>query len=242
MGLHTGEPARGGERYVGLSVHRAARVCAAATGGQILVSSITRGLVEEDLGPISSFMTWASTASRDFDAPQHLFEVKAQSVQRDSEQPSDDRAVATVAVSVLGPVEATQDGRGVDLGTPQQRAFFALLAVRAGEVLPVDAIVDTLWPREPPPTAEKTVQTYVSRLRKALATRRSSGAAPATRAAPPSRGHDVARFEELVAAGRLAEALGLWRGPGACGRARRGGAAHGERLDGLPRPRARGAD
>ena len=42
MGVHTGEPTVGEERYVGLGVHRAARICAAGHGGQVLVSQTTR--------------------------------------------------------------------------------------------------------------------------------------------------------------------------------------------------------
>src|SRR5882762_7064880 len=49
MGLHSGEPKAGGERYVGIGVHRAARVGAAAHGGQVLLSDASRGLVEDDL-------------------------------------------------------------------------------------------------------------------------------------------------------------------------------------------------
>jgi class 3 adenylate cyclase len=37
MGLHTGEPSIGGEGYLGVDVVRAARICAAAHGGQVLV-------------------------------------------------------------------------------------------------------------------------------------------------------------------------------------------------------------
>src|SRR5437016_155914 len=51
MGLHTGEAALSGMDYVGLEVHRAARVAAAAHGGQVLLSSATRGLVEDRLPP-----------------------------------------------------------------------------------------------------------------------------------------------------------------------------------------------
>src|SRR5919201_1130491 len=39
MGMHTGEPTVGGEGYVGLAVHRAARICDAAHGGQVLLSN-----------------------------------------------------------------------------------------------------------------------------------------------------------------------------------------------------------
>jgi class 3 adenylate cyclase len=60
MGLHTGEPAVGAEGYHGLDVVRAARICSAAHGGQILLSETTRALVGSgvpegatlvDLGP-----------------------------------------------------------------------------------------------------------------------------------------------------------------------------------------------
>ena len=49
MGLHTGEPKVGDERYVGIGVHRAARIGAAGHGGQVLLSWTTKGLAEEDL-------------------------------------------------------------------------------------------------------------------------------------------------------------------------------------------------
>jgi len=49
MGLHTGEPSVGDEGYVGLDVIRAARICSAGHGGQILLSETTRALVGNDL-------------------------------------------------------------------------------------------------------------------------------------------------------------------------------------------------
>jgi hypothetical protein len=49
IGLHTGTPLLAGERYVGLDVHRAARIAAAGHGGQILLSQSTRDLAEHDL-------------------------------------------------------------------------------------------------------------------------------------------------------------------------------------------------
>jgi predicted ATPase/class 3 adenylate cyclase len=48
MGLHTGEPIRTEEGYVGMDVHRAARIAAAAHGGQIVLSEATRRLLESD--------------------------------------------------------------------------------------------------------------------------------------------------------------------------------------------------
>ena len=49
MGLHTGEPSVGEEGYLGLDVVRAARICSAGHGGQILLSETTRALVGNDL-------------------------------------------------------------------------------------------------------------------------------------------------------------------------------------------------
>jgi predicted ATPase/class 3 adenylate cyclase len=48
MGLHTGESVMTDGTYVGLDVHRAARICAAGHGGQVLLSQVTRDLVERD--------------------------------------------------------------------------------------------------------------------------------------------------------------------------------------------------
>jgi predicted ATPase len=49
MGLHTGEPALTREGYVGIDVHRAARIASAAHGGQVVLSEATRGLYEGTL-------------------------------------------------------------------------------------------------------------------------------------------------------------------------------------------------
>ena len=47
MGLHTAEPHLSDDGYVGVGVHRAARICEAARGGQILVSNATAGIIED---------------------------------------------------------------------------------------------------------------------------------------------------------------------------------------------------
>ena len=47
--MHSGEASATGERYVGFSVHRAARVGAIGHGGQVLLSDAARVLVEDDL-------------------------------------------------------------------------------------------------------------------------------------------------------------------------------------------------
>src|SRR5690349_13959633 len=54
MGIDTGEPVAGEGRYVGLGVHRTARIMAAGHGGQILLTRTTRDLVREELPPETS--------------------------------------------------------------------------------------------------------------------------------------------------------------------------------------------
>jgi class 3 adenylate cyclase len=119
----------------------------------------------------------------------------------------------SVEISILGPVEAARCGRAVDLGGPQQRALLALLAIRGGAIAPVDTLIDALWPDDPPASAAKIVQTYVSRLRKVLGEEaiERRGGGYALRAARESL--DLFQFEDLAAADRPAEALALWRGP-----------------------------
>jgi class 3 adenylate cyclase/streptogramin lyase len=77
IGLHTGEASVSGSRYVGLSVHRAARVGAAAAGGQVLVSQATASLVEdEDLGELG-LRDLGSHVLKDFERPVRLYQLQA---------------------------------------------------------------------------------------------------------------------------------------------------------------------
>jgi DNA-binding SARP family transcriptional activator len=69
---------------------------------------------------------------------------------------------------ILGSLEVLVDGRQIPLAGARQRALLAILLLHRGEVVSVDRIVDELWGERPPDTAVKTVQVYVSRLRKLL--------------------------------------------------------------------------
>ena len=77
MGLHTGEPAAAGERYVGLGVHRAARISAAGHGGQVLVSQATRELLRDDPLPDVSLRDLGEHQLKDLDEPERLFQLVA---------------------------------------------------------------------------------------------------------------------------------------------------------------------
>jgi streptogramin lyase len=80
MGLHTGEPEVGEERYVGLGVHRAARIGSAAHGGQVLLSSATRELVEEKVGVVT-VRELGGYRLKDFDQPERLFQLDIEGLQ-----------------------------------------------------------------------------------------------------------------------------------------------------------------
>jgi WD40 repeat protein/DNA-binding SARP family transcriptional activator len=120
-------------------------------------------------------------------------------------------------IHLLGPVEVSSDHEHVPLGGPKPRALLAMLALDAGSTVSAERLIDGLWGDEPPATAAKMVQLYVSQLRKAMAAHGEDGAI-ATR----GRGYqlqlgrdrvDAGRFERLLAQGAAREALRLWREP-----------------------------
>ena len=127
---------------------------------------------------------------------------------------------------ILGPFDVADNGRRLVLGGAQQRALLALLVIHRHQVLTTDRLTEELWGERAPATAVKTLQGYVSNLRKEL---------PADAIVTQGRGYllavepdqvDAARFERLVAEGRqalqggdpataserLSSALALWRG------------------------------
>jgi predicted ATPase/class 3 adenylate cyclase len=73
MGLHTGEGSRGGDNYVGIDVHRAARIAGAGHGGQVLLSSATRSLV--DRVPGATFRDLGNHRLKDLANAEHLYQL-----------------------------------------------------------------------------------------------------------------------------------------------------------------------
>jgi len=75
MGLHTGQPSIAGDRYLGIDVSRAARICAAAHGGQALLSQATRELVEDELPEGVSLRDLGEHRLKDLTSAQRLSQV-----------------------------------------------------------------------------------------------------------------------------------------------------------------------
>jgi len=139
-----------------------------------------------------------------------------------------------VEIRILGPLEVRDASENRALGGPKQRAVLAILALHVNEVVSTEMLVDGVWGTDASERAFNAVQVYVSRLRKIINWQRDD-AAGAVRLHRKSPGYvlqletdalDLARFQRLaqqgtsslrqapeVAAARLREALGLWRGP-----------------------------
>jgi predicted ATPase/DNA-binding SARP family transcriptional activator len=132
----------------------------------------------------------------------------------------------SVEFRVLGPLEVIERDLPLQLGGAKQRAVLAVLLLHRGEPVSRDRLIDELWGEDPPRSAAKTLQGYISHLRKAVGegfvvTR---GGGYQLSLAP---GHlDLDEFERLAAEGeealaagqaasaadRLRAALALWRG------------------------------
>jgi len=128
---------------------------------------------------------------------------------------------------VLGPLAVWKDGRELALGAAKQRAVLAVLLLRANEVVPTARVIDELWGEHPPLRAVKSVQVFVSQLRKIL----GEGVVETRPAGYVLRvgagALDIERFESLLsrgasllasgaaaeAAAALRSALAVWRGP-----------------------------
>jgi DNA-binding SARP family transcriptional activator len=133
-----------------------------------------------------------------------------------------------IQFQILGPLRVTDgDEREIALGGAKPAAVLAMLVLRAGEVVSPDRLIDDLWDGQPPPTAAKTLQVHISRLRRAFG---AAGPIATARGGyvldvEPEQ-IDARRFEALVADGtaalaegaharasaRLRAALALWRG------------------------------
>jgi DNA-binding SARP family transcriptional activator len=124
---------------------------------------------------------------------------------------------------ILGPLEVSEQERPLALGGIKQRSLLAVLLLHANEVVSSDRLIDELWGDAPPPTAAKSLQVHVSRLRKTLGEQRLATRPPGYLLQVDTSELDLSRFERLAgeatgvepsrAAEKLREALAMWRGP-----------------------------
>ena len=116
-------------------------------------------------------------------------------------------------VEVLGPIRVA----GVSVTSPTQLVLLAVLVAASPDAVPFSRLMDAVWD-EPPPSAENSLHSHLTRLRKSLGSGSIVREAGSYRLISPT---DVERFEALLSAEStsierrrddLAAALGLWRG------------------------------
>src|SRR5438477_8214715 len=116
---------------------------------------------------------------------------------------------APMEFRLLGPLEVVENGRLLPLGSRKQRALLALLLLHADEALTRDRLIEELWQGRPPPAADTTLRSYLSRLRSALGPDRLKTRTTGYALAVAPEELDAARFARLVTDGRAAPARGL---------------------------------
>jgi DNA-binding SARP family transcriptional activator/class 3 adenylate cyclase len=237
IGLHTGEPVIAGDRYVGLAVHRAARIMGAAQGGQILASGPTTELVADEMPAGVVAVDIGEHRLRGLERPERLYELCVEGLDRRSATPREDESSRPAAghrveveFRILGPLEVRAGQEKLTFAGERGGALLALLLLNANRVVSIEQLIDELWGEEPPASGAKAVQVRVSQLRKACA---DAGIGDVIVTRPPGYvielppdALDLHRFERLVeesdhalaaddaarAAEVLRKAIGLWRG------------------------------
>ena len=149
MGLHTGEPAVGAEGYFGLDVHRAARICSAAHGGQVLLSETTSALLRGAQRDSFVVKDLGDQRLKDLDEPERLFELLVQGV--DENYPAPRGQATSTADALAAKIEAEVQRMVLDgfKSPPAQKSVFAVavggLAISALSLLMVVGIAWLVW-------------------------------------------------------------------------------------------------
>ena len=128
-------------------------------------------------------------------------------------------------IRLLGPFEVLAGGSPADVGGSKRQALLAMLALRPGRVVGVDALVDGLWGEDLPAAPRNALHHHIARLRAALGEASIVGSPDGYALRKPDV--DAVRFEQLLAETRAVlrdgdvpaaadavdSALALWRGP-----------------------------
>ncbi len=115
-------------------------------------------------------------------------------------------------VRLSGEIDVAVDGRDVNLGSNKAQVVLVALALNAGSLVPVGRLIELVWGEDPPRTAEKTLQSYIARLRKACGPSSIERAGDAYRLVVDPDDVDLVRFDRLLDENRRADALAIWQG------------------------------
>ena len=190
--MHTGEAIEEDGDLFGKPVVLAARIANQASGGEILVSSLVREIVESrgDLtfgasrevelkGLVGRHLLhpllWSDRIDRDSGRARGcamaMTDDRQQGVSAfaDPEHPTGTFTAHVQFTALRGGVGVIRDGEPVAIGGPQQRRLLAALLAAQGAAVSADRLADTIWPDGAAPDgARRSVMTYVSRLRAAV--------------------------------------------------------------------------
>lgn len=129
IGMHTGEASLDDGRYVGLAVHRGARIAAAGHGGQILLSSSTRDVVEDDLPAGQRLVDLGEQLLKDLPRPERVFQLVVDDL------PAAFPPLKTVDEQELAEAAAEAVGRFPPVGRQRLLAAGAGAALIAGVII-----------------------------------------------------------------------------------------------------------
>jgi class 3 adenylate cyclase len=103
MGLHTGEPYPAEHGYTGVAVHRAARICTIAHGGQVLLSRSTAGIIDDVEIPGLALRDLGEHRLKDIDRPEQIFQLVVEGLPADFPPPrtTDQQIPLTGTVTVV---------------------------------------------------------------------------------------------------------------------------------------------
>ena len=148
IGLHTGEPHVGDEGYLGLDVVRAARICTAARGGQVLLSEATRALLGSSLPPGLEVYPRGERQLKGIDEPERIFELEIEGAPVPEEEPA-----AAEEAPAPEPAQATSDDLGKRLGE----------AIEQHVARRLESVVKRFEPEAAPVGDDEAVETLANR-------------------------------------------------------------------------------
>ena len=166
IGISVGDAVVDNGDLQGTAVVEAARLCAAADGGTILCSGAVRAVSANRSG--CTFGPASPLDLKGLPAPVMTHEVDWEPLPYEPD-------VSRLAFRVLGPLEVHDGDRVVAVGGPKECLVLAVLLARVNSPVSVDALIDAVWGDRPPRTAERTVHSYVARLRRTLEPGRPHG-------------------------------------------------------------------
>jgi ABC-type transport system substrate-binding protein/class 3 adenylate cyclase len=138
MGIHTGEPLVGGERYVGMGVNRGARICAAGHGGQVLLSNTTRELVEDELPDDVRVVDLGEHELKDLNRPERIFQMEIEGL------PSSFPPLRTAQTSAFEGREGELARAAEGIARPRLGSRRVALVTAAGAVIAAAIVVPLL--------------------------------------------------------------------------------------------------